>query len=174
MINRLLVITGMISGLFVLVACSIYADDATRRADTINRASFTENGEVRLPIGYRTWTHVGTRIETSGVNILDGQEIKQPEMLNAYIEPSALSHFRKTGEWPDGALTVKDFTTVRAGEGCDPVSFVCNSKIGPAIFEDGHSLVSKYKLIIYLDARRLPNSIGVPTRIHLGMVNANN
>lgn len=34
MINRLLVITGMISGLFVLVACSIYADDATRRKRT--------------------------------------------------------------------------------------------------------------------------------------------
>ena len=49
--------------------------------DVVVRAAFNPDGSVNLPIGYRNWTHVGTRIKSIGINILDGLPTKGPSCL---------------------------------------------------------------------------------------------
>ena len=51
-----------------------------------------------VPTGIREWSHVGTRANSGGINILNGLPIKAPEILNAYVEPSAMAAFEKTGK----------------------------------------------------------------------------
>ena len=43
--------------------------------------------------------------------------------------------FDKTGHWPEGAQIVKEFSTVRGGDGCDEKSWICQSPLGSGIFE---------------------------------------
>ena len=108
----------------------------SRTTIKVARARFDADGAAEIPIGYRHWVHIGTRYKPIGINILDGLQTKTPEILNAYVEPSALAVFEKTGQWPDGAQIVKEFSAVRGGEGCDESSWICQSPLGAGVFED--------------------------------------
>jgi hypothetical protein len=119
-------------------------------------ASFNADGGLNIPIGYRHWTHIGTRYKPIGVNILDGLPTKTPEILNAYVEPSALTAFDETGTWPDGAQIVKEFSTVRVGEGCDEKTALCSTTLGTGIFEAGYVGLG----MMVKDAKRFPDSPG--------------
>ena len=65
---------------------------------TVVRATFTQDGSIELPVGYRQWSHVATSVKFKGINVLDGSPIKTPEVLDAYVEPSAMAAFQKTGK----------------------------------------------------------------------------
>lgn len=80
---------------------------------TIARAVFSQDGSIELPVGYRQWFHVGTSVKLRGINVLDGSPITTPEVLDAYVEPSAMASFQKTGKWPDGAQIVKEYCAVK-------------------------------------------------------------
>lgn len=134
----------------------LYAVDEEKDGGQIARASFNERGEVVLPKGYRGWIHVGTRIQTDGVNIIDLKEIEKPEILNAYVEPSAFAHFKQTGTWPDGAQLVKEFTTVLVGENYDPRSMTSDSSTGRAVFEDDYTGLG----VMVKDRSRFPKENG--------------
>ncbi len=56
-----------------ITAMSACADNYSQLDEGINRAEFTERSEVKLPVEYRNWVHVGTRIQVSGINIIDGK-----------------------------------------------------------------------------------------------------
>ena len=63
---------------------------------------------------------MGTRYKPIGLNILDQKLTKTPEILNAYVEPSAMAVYKQTGQWPEGAQIIKEFTAVRqVGPGRD-------------------------------------------------------
>ncbi len=122
----------------------------------IARAHFNQDGSVSLPVGYRHWSHVGTSLKTSGINVLDLSPIKTPELLHAYIEPSALAIFETIAKWPDGAQIVKEYSTIRTGEGCDPQTHLCETSFGKGIYEaqyDGLALMVK-------DSKRFPDAPG--------------
>jgi hypothetical protein len=86
--------------------------------DSVSRASFQQDGSVRRPTDYRQWVHVGTRVKVGGLNILDGKELTIPQILNAYVEPSAMAAYRKTGKWPEGTQIIKEISVIRTGAGC--------------------------------------------------------
>jgi hypothetical protein len=125
-------------------------------ADEVKRAAFTASGEAILPVGYREWHHIGTRYKGIGVSILDGQMTKTPEIFNAYVEPTAFAVYARTGQWPDGAQIVKEFTTVKVGEGCDVNTFQCTSQFGRGIFETGFIGLG----MMVKDAQRFPDAPG--------------
>lgn len=125
-------------------------------ADAVVRAAFGPNGSVNLPIGYRNWTHVGTRIKSIGTNILDGLPTKGPELLNAYVEPSAMAVFERTGKWPDGAQIVKEFSALKTGDGCDPTTAYCRGRFGEGVFEAGYVGLG----MMVRDAKRFPTATG--------------
>lgn len=120
------------------------------------RASFNANGSVNLPVGYRRWIHVGTRLKPIGINILDGLPTKTPEIFNTYIEPSAFAAFQATGQWPDGAQLVKEFSAVEVGAGCDAVTMLCATPLGSGIFETGFVGLG----MMVKDATRFPEAKG--------------
>lgn len=122
----------------------------------VNRARFTADGSAIRPIGWRQWIHVGTRYKPIGINILDQKLTKTPEILNAYIEPSAMAVYERTGLWPDGAQIVKEFSAVRVGPGCNPNTFVCSSKFGDGIYESGFIGLG----YMVKDAARFPSQPG--------------
>ena len=101
------------------------------------QATFADGNVAMLPVGYRRWTHIGTRIKPIGVNILDGEMTETPEVFNAYVEPEAFVFHERTGLWPEGTRIVKEFSSVRVGEGCDSKTFLCASDLGTGIFESG-------------------------------------
>jgi hypothetical protein len=129
--------TLVIIGLAVVAATGLVTIARSQNPGSAAVASFNADGSLNLPTGYRHWVHIGTRLKPIGINILDGLLTKTPEIFNAYLEPHALTLFRKTGRWPDGTQIVKEFSAVRVGPDCDPATFLCSSPIGAGIFESG-------------------------------------
>lgn len=110
----------LLSGSALLAACNASnadTENSTEGAATeaeiageIIRASFTSEGAVQQPVGYREWIYVGTPLTP---NALNEGEAAFPEFHNVYVEPSAFKAFSETGEWPDGSQIVKELTTIR-------------------------------------------------------------
>ena len=124
---------------------------------SVVRASFTAAGEAQLPVGYRQWVHVGTRDNAKGkVSIIDGKPTETPEVLNAYVEPSAFAAYQKAGEWPDGSQMVKEFSAVRVGPGCRPDTYLCTTEFGEGIFETGYVGLG----MMVKDENRFPDAPG--------------
>jgi hypothetical protein len=77
-------------------------------------AIFNDKGELLLPQNYREWVMVGTQVTPNELN--DG---KAPftETRIVYIDPESYAHWKNTGEFPDGAMMVKELVSVGAREG---------------------------------------------------------
>lgn len=74
---------------------------------------FNAQGELLQPEGFRTWVFLGAPLTP---NALNGGAAGFPEYHNVYVEPAALSHYRDTGEWPEGTVLVKELQLTKAGE----------------------------------------------------------
>lgn len=72
--------------------------------------SFTiKNGKLDRPTGYREWVFVGTPVTPNDLN--DGKAAF-PEFHNVYIDPTSWAHWKKTGEFRDGTILVKELVSV--------------------------------------------------------------
>ena len=120
------------------------------------RASFTDDGRVNLPVSYRQWVHIGTRLKPVGISILDGLLTKTPEIFNAYVEPGAFAIFEATGQWPDGTQIVKEFSAAKVGAACDAATMLCATPLGSGIFETGYTGLG----LMIKDATRFPDGRG--------------
>lgn len=67
------------------------------------------NGELERPTGYREWVYVGTPVTPNDMN--DGKAAF-PEHHNVYIDPKSWSHWKKTGEFRDGTILIKELVSV--------------------------------------------------------------
>jgi hypothetical protein len=72
-------------------------------------ANFNVMNELLRPEGYREWVYVGTPVTPNDMN--DGKAIV-PEFHNIYIDPESFSHWKKTGEFRDGTMVVKELLSV--------------------------------------------------------------
>ena len=93
----------------------------------IVRASFTADGAVEQPTGYREWVYDGTPLTP---NALNGGEAPFPEFHNVYVEPTAFAAFSETGEWPEGTQIVKELVTVRDNDNAENGSSAEVSGVG--------------------------------------------
>ena len=66
---------------------------------------YTASGELKLPTNWREWIFVGDPFTP---NALNGGHAGFPEYHNVYIEPGSYDIYRKTGEFPDGTIFVKE------------------------------------------------------------------
>ncbi|WP_432280509.1 cytochrome P460 family protein [Spectribacter acetivorans] len=67
------------------------------------------NGELQRPTGYREWIFVGTPLTPNDLN--DGKA-PFPEFHNVYIDPKSWAHWKKTGEFRDGTILMKELVSV--------------------------------------------------------------
>ncbi len=73
------------------------------------KPSYNAKGELIQPVGYREWVYVGTPLTP---NDLNPPEAAFPEFHNVYIHPADFDHYRKTGDFRDGTVIIKELVTV--------------------------------------------------------------
>lgn len=150
-----------LAALSTLVMLAAFADE--RRQETLagsiatqSAAVFVTDGSLQLPTDYRRWEHVGTRIKADGRSVLDGTPIVTPQVMDAYIEPSAFESYQRSGQWPDGTQIIKEISVIRTGTGCDKTTLVCSTEFGTGIFEAAYAGIG----MMVKDRHRFPNSAG--------------
>lgn len=95
------VLTAMIaSALLVAIPVSTQAEEYT-----------IKDGKLDRPTGYREWIYVGTPVTPNDMN--DGKAAF-PEHHNVYIDPVSWKHWKKTGEFREGAILIKELVSVGA------------------------------------------------------------
>ena len=67
------------------------------------------NGQLERPTGYREWIYVGTPVTP---NDLNNGKAAFPEFHNVYIDPRSWEHWKKTGEFRDGTILIKELVSV--------------------------------------------------------------
>lgn len=72
-------------------------------------ANFNDNNELIQPEGYRQWVHVGTQVTPNDMN---NGKAEVPEFHNVYIDPESFAYWKKTGEFRDGTMVVKELLNV--------------------------------------------------------------
>ena len=72
-------------------------------------AHWNDKGELLQPVNYREWIFVGTPLTPNDMN--DGKAAF-PEFHNVYIDPKSWAAYKKTGEFPDGTVVVKELVSV--------------------------------------------------------------
>ncbi|MEH6473572.1 MAG: cytochrome P460 family protein [Halopseudomonas sp.] len=82
-------------------------------ADTANaETAYTlKNGQLERPTGYREWVYVGTPVTPNDMN---NGKAAFPEFHNVYIDPKSWGHWKKTGEFPEGTILIKELVSVGA------------------------------------------------------------
>jgi hypothetical protein len=68
-----------------------------------------KDGQLERPTGYREWVYVGTPVTPNDMN--DGKAAF-PEHHNVYIDPESWAHWKKTGEFRDGTILMKELVSV--------------------------------------------------------------
>jgi hypothetical protein len=68
-----------------------------------------KNGELQRPTGYREWVYVGTPVTPNDMN---NGKAAFPEHHNVYIDPKSWSHWKKSGEFRDGTILIKELVSV--------------------------------------------------------------
>lgn len=94
---------------FLLAICTMRTLSVS--AATYSPARFNEEGELMKPEGYRQWVHIGTQVTP---NELNGGHATVPEFHSVYIDPKSFKHWKKTGEFRDGTMIVKELISVGA------------------------------------------------------------
>lgn len=79
---------------------------------------FTEDKMLKLPDGniWREWTFIGSLVTP---NALNGGEAPFPEHHMIYVEPETWEHYKKTGEFREGAVLAKELSRVLAPNGAN-------------------------------------------------------
>jgi hypothetical protein len=70
---------------------------------------FTADGKLRQPVDYRKWVYVG---EVVTPNDMNGGEATFPEFHSVYMDPESFDEYEKTGKFRDGAVLVKELSSV--------------------------------------------------------------
>ena len=68
-----------------------------------------ENGQLERPTGYREWVYVGTPVTP---NDLNNGKAAFPEHHNVYIDPESWAAWKKTGEFREGTILMKELVSV--------------------------------------------------------------
>ena len=101
------VLIGIAGLSFVLAGA---AEPQARQAPLVE---FTPDGKLKRPEGYREWIYIGTPLTPNDMN---GGEAAFPEFHAVYVDRESFSHFKKTGEFRDGTVLVKDLVSVGSKE----------------------------------------------------------
>ena len=71
----------------------------------------TTDGAILLPDGFRDWAFLGTWVVAGG-----DDEGGAAGLHTVYTQPETVSHFRETGEFPDGAVLVKELLSAETAD----------------------------------------------------------
>ncbi|TCK33851.1 cytochrome P460 [Paraburkholderia sp. BL8N3] len=106
MLKRLSVV-GAVLVACVSVSAGAWADSDGQDLPTVKRQlpQYTADGQLLLPKNFHQWIYVGSPLTP---NSLNGGKANFPEYHNVYIEPGSYAIYKKTGEFPEGTIFVKE------------------------------------------------------------------
>lgn len=78
--------------------------------------TWTKSGELQLPTDYHSWVFLGSPLTPHALN--DGKA-GFPEYHNVYIHPEAFKAYRKTGQFPEGTVLLKELQLTMPGTNDD-------------------------------------------------------
>lgn len=99
----------IVSMLIVLVGVFGLHSAQSARAEGKWGPRWTSKGELVLPQGFRRWTFLGSPLTP---NALNGGQAAFPEYHNVYVQPQAFDAYRRTGQWPEGTIMLKELQRV--------------------------------------------------------------
>lgn len=114
----------LLSGLLFAQTETVNASDSHHGNQT-NYARYTADNELLRPRNYREWVFIGASVTPNDLN--DGSPAF-PEFHNVYIDPASWGHWKKTGEFRNGTVIVKELvgvgsTAAVSGNGYFPGEF---------------------------------------------------
>ncbi len=68
-----------------------------------------KNGQLERPTGYREWVYVGSPVTPHDMN---GGKAAFPEFHNVYIDPKSWAHWKKTGNFREDTILIKELVSV--------------------------------------------------------------
>lgn len=83
------------------------------KADAADGPSYTSDGRLKLPMGYRNWVFIGAPITPNGLN---AGKAGFPEYHNVYVQQKNLAEYRRTGVFPEGTVIVKELLLLRRSD----------------------------------------------------------
>ena len=94
------------AALAAVAAAALCAAPQAQAQNTDNwKPAWTEKNELKQPVGYRQWIYLGSPLTPEGLN---DNKAGFPEFHNVYIPRQVLEAFKKTGEYPEGSIFVKE------------------------------------------------------------------
>lgn len=112
----LLLAAGTVAAL--VVGCGT-SDSPSASAQTVNAvpaskpmmaaARYSSDGELKRPADHHEWVFVGAPVTPNDMN--DGKAAF-PEFHNVYIDPGSFASYKRTGEFPDGTVILKELVSV--------------------------------------------------------------
>ena len=90
-------------------------------------AHFESDGILIRPQGYREWVFVGTPLTPNDMN---SGMAPFPEFHAVYIDPASWAHYKKTGEFRDGTVLVKELISVGAKQATSGVGYFMGEYLG--------------------------------------------
>ena len=109
--KRLAAIGLLIAG--VIVMMSLRGTQTHVLAASSDGPSFTADGQLVLPVGYRKWVFIGAPLTPNALN--DGKA-GFPEYHNVYIQEKNLDAYQKNGVFPEGTVIVKELVLLRKAD----------------------------------------------------------
>ena len=112
MIDKTMIALAAATAIVLAVAgCVNQSATAQQAADW--GPKWTAGGELILPEGYHEWVYLGSPLTP---NALNGGAAGFPEYHNVYMQPEAYRHYKKTGEFPEGTIMLKELQLTQPGE----------------------------------------------------------
>jgi hypothetical protein len=105
--------TSLVAGTFLLAGITGLTYVIAAPPADVAGISFTADGKLKQPVGYRSWVYVGTPVTPNDMN--DG-EAPFPEFHSVYIDPASFAEYEKTGKFRDGTVMVKELIGVGVKE----------------------------------------------------------
>jgi len=120
--NERLLLAACVAGVTLTIGIFGYAQDCGAKSGPDAHAKYqvkpapvwTKDGELVLPVDWRRWVFMGAPITPNGLN--DGHA-NFAEIHNTYVQREAFDWYRKTGQWPEGTIMLKEMQHVLPGDG---------------------------------------------------------
>ena len=82
------------------------AEGDSPRADAV---AFDAGGQLLRPQDHREWVFVGAPVTPNDMN---AGQAAFPEFHNVYIDPASFASYKRTGEFPEGTMILKELVSV--------------------------------------------------------------
>lgn len=78
--------------------------------------TWTNHGELALPTDFHEWVFLGSPLTPHALN---GGNAPFPEYHNVYVQREAFAEYRRSGEWPEGTIMLKELQLTTPGTNPD-------------------------------------------------------